>query len=258
MTKDINFRILDVKIDKITTIEVLEKIKGFLLLNDQHYIVTLNPEMIIEAQENTLFKSIINKANLVIPDGTGVLLAYKYIYHKKLPEKITGIDLIEKICKEKYINDLKIYLLGAKEGIAKKTSEILCKKYPNLKIIGAEDGIKDFMSDNYKIENDKLIKKINITKPGILFVAFGSPKQEIWISKNIKKMPSVKLAIGVGGSFDFISGKIKRAPKIFQRLGFEWLYRLFQEPKRIKRIYNATIKFGWIIIKNKKGKIPVL
>ena len=100
--------------------------------------------------------------------------------------------------------------------------------------------------------NKQLIRRINNAQPEILFVALGAPKQEIWIYENLKKMPSVKLAMGVGGSFDFISGRIKRAPLIFQRLGLEWLWRLILEPRRIKRIYNATAKFGWVVLKNKK------
>ena len=270
-------KILDVKINKITVAEVLEKIKGFLLSNKQCYIVTLNPEMVIEAQKNDYFKKIINGADLVIPDGIGIVLANKFLNRQALSKKITGIDLAYNICESKLAKDKKIYLLGAGQGIAEKASEVLSRKYNYLNIVGAEIGISNLeffrpkrccppweetslglgilrfapnLDDNkfYKL-NEELIQRINRTKPDIILVAFGSPKQEEWIYENLKKIPSVRLAVGVGGSFDFISGKIKRAPLIFQKLWLEWLWRLILEPQRIRRIYNATVKFSWLILK---------
>ena len=260
-------KILDIKVNEITTKEVLEKIKSFLLSDRQHYIVTLNPEMVVEAQKNNHFKKIINEADIVIPDGTGILFANKFLNHKTLPKKITGVDLVYEICEAEFIKDKKIYLLGAGEGIAEKTAEVLSKKYDCLNIADAELGISNFEfriwnksqnskfkiqnSDNDKFHelNEELIQRINKALPDIIFVAFGAPKQEEWIYENLKKMPSVRLAIGVGGSFDFISGKVKRAPLILQKLGLEWLWRLILEPRRIKRIYDATIKFGWMVLR---------
>ncbi|MEA2098429.1 MAG: WecB/TagA/CpsF family glycosyltransferase [Patescibacteria group bacterium] len=284
-------RILDVKINEITITEVLEKIKSFLLSDQQYYIVTLNPEMIVEAQENYYFKKIVNEADLVIPDGIGIVLANRFLNNQILSKKITGIDLIYKICESEFVKDKRIYLLGAGEEIAEKTAKVLSKKYDDLNIVGAEEGIRSKISNfqfpisnkfsifNFKIlrqvikriekvcddrqkilkqvQNDNqihiscnnLIQRINKAQPDIIFVAFGAPKQEEWICKNLKKMPSVKLAIGVGGSFDFISGKVKRAPLIFQKLWLEWLWRLILEPRRVGRIYNATVKFSWLVLK---------
>ena len=268
MNKNKNqIKILDVKINKITAAEVLEKIKSFLLLDKQHYIVTLNPEMVVEAQKNNHFKKIINEADIVIPDGIGIIFANKFLNHRTLSEKITGIDLIYKICESEFIKDKKIYLLGAGKGIAEETAKVLSEKYSYLNVVGAEPGISNFEfrisnkspnskfqipnSDNNKLHklNKELIQRINRVKPDLVFIAFGAPKQEEWIYENLKKMPSVKLAVGVGGSFDFISGKVKRAPLIFQKLGLEWLWRLILEPRRIKRIYNATVKFGWMVLR---------
>ena len=264
-------KILDVKINKITTKEVLEKIKSFLLSSQQYYIVTLNPEMIVEAQKNNHFKKIINEADIVVPDGTGILFADKFLNHRTLSEKITGIDLIYKICGSEFIKDKKIYLLGAGEGIAGEAAKVLSDKYGHLNIVGAEEGIRFEIpntkyqipnkspnskfqilnSDNNKLHrlNEKLIQRINMIKPDLVFIALGAPKDEEWIYENLKKMPSVKLAIGVGGSFDFVSGKVKRAPLILQKLGLEWLWRLILEPRRIKRIYNATVKFCWLVLR---------
>ncbi len=266
-------KILDVKINRIATKEVLEKIKFFLLSDKQHYIVTLNPEMTIETRKNIKFKNIINEADLAIPDGIGILWALDFLEKKNkslgklllfistllkllfnskhrrniLQYRTHGIDLIYKICGSEHIENKRIFLLGAGEGIAEKTAKVLSQKYDHLNIVGAEEGIK--MNQESGIRNDDLIQRINKAQPNIIFVAFGAPKQEIWIHENLKKMPSIKLAIGVGGSFDFISGKIKRTPLIFQRSGLEWLWRLVREPKRIKRIYNATARFGWMILR---------
>ena len=255
--------VLGVKVNKITGKKVLDKIKDFLLSDGQNYIVTLNPEMVVEAQDDNYFKKIISNASLVIPDGIGILLAYKFVNNDNLPERISGVDLIYKICEADFIRDKKIYLLGAEKGIANKAARVLSEKYNYLNIVGAEEGMRSKIpnsklqipnSDDTKYNkiNNNLIQKINNTKPNIIFVAFGVPKQEKWIYENLKKMPSVKLAIGVGGSFDFISGKTKRAPLILQKFGLEWLWRLILEPRRIKRIYNATVKFGWMVLKSYK------
>jgi N-acetylglucosaminyldiphosphoundecaprenol N-acetyl-beta-D-mannosaminyltransferase len=250
--------ILGVKISSITSKEVLDDIKIFLLSENQHHIITLNPEMIVEAQSNDSFKSIINEADLCVADGTGILLADRLLNGTTLPERIRGVDLMLAICTPDVINNKRIYLLGAGQGIAKRTAEVLKKKYPHLNIVGAEEGI-DIRSPKSKVQSPKkyteqnaeLVERIVRAKPDILFVAFGAPKQEIWIHENIKKIPSIRLAIGIGGSFDFISGRIYRAPRIMQKLGMEWLWRLVQEPKRCKRIYNATIKFGWMVLEKK-------
>ncbi len=264
--------ILDVRVDKITSTEVLKKIGEFLKSNDQHYFVTVNLEMFVRSQEDKEFLRILNNSDINITDGMGFSWAAKFISGVSL-ERIAGVDLIYKICEADFIKDKKIYLMGAGEGIAKKAANILEKKYSDLNIVGAEEGIyfkipnskfqipnksqnpkskKDTTSDNefYKL-NRNLIEKINNTKPDLLFVAFGSPKQEKWIAENLKKMPSVKLAIGIGGAFDFIAGEVRRAPKFMQKLGLEWLWRLILQPWRIKRIYKATAGFGWMVFKSK-------
>jgi len=252
-------KVLNVRVNKITAEEIISKIDKFLLSEKQHYLVTFNPEMAVEAQKDNYFQSIINQADLVIPDGIGIILAGKIIDCKISLKKISGIDLIYKICEAEFIKDKKIYLLGAREKVAEKAANILRQKYFCLSIVGAEEGIK-ILNTKYQILksnskslsklNNELIQRINKAKPDILFVAFGSPRQEKWIFENLKKMPSVKLAIGVGGSFDFISGKIKRAPLVFRKLGLEWFWRLILEPRRIKRIYNATMKFSWLVLKS--------
>lgn len=265
--------ILNVKINSVSQKEVLDNIKSFLLSDGQHYIVTLNPEMVVEAQRNRHFKDVINRADLSIADGIGILIANRFLNGERLPERIKGIDLMLAICASEFLKDHKIYLLGAGKDIAERTAEVLRNKYQNSNIVGAEEGMpKEITNDklqmtnkfpisniqypilDYDKINNALIDRINSAKPDIIFVAFGAPKQELWISENIRKIPSVRLAAGIGGSFDFISGKKKRAPVLIQKMGLEWLWRFIIEPKRIWRIYNATIKFTWQVLRNKKRR----
>lgn len=256
-------KILKVKFDSITLDEAAKK--ALALANDkkQHYIATPNPEILLEAQKNNKFKKILNKSDLNTPDGIGIIWAANFLhsirntnsfalkflkwlyslitipFSKKtiLKERVTGADLVTEICKHSVNNQNKIFLLGAAEGIAEKAAKILEKKHPGVKIVGTHAGTPN------PADEKQITQIINKARPNILFVAYGAPKQELWISRNLKRIPSVKLAAGIGGTFDFIAGKLKRAPKWMQKLGLEWLYRLIQQPSRIKRIINASIVF---------------
>ena len=269
-------KILDIKINIISRQEVLDKIKNLFFkpsLGEQ--LVTTNPEFILEAQKNNEFKNIINNSCLSVADGYGIRLASKYVSvisnqqsviskflfgirvawwgitrnNKKLDiikEIITGVDLVQEICKFSSVIPqycgirLKIFLLGGYGNTSRLAAENLKKQNPKLEI-------------NYSIfeafEADDIINIINNFKPDILFVALNHPRAQIWINNNINKMPSVKLAIGIGGALDYISGKIKRAPQNWQS-SYEWLFRLFKQPKRFRRIFNACLKFPWIVFIN--------
>lgn len=242
--------ILGVLIDNLKKIEALEVAEKFLIDGRQHYIVTPNPEMVVAAKKDKEFLEILNKADLAVPDGFGLILASRYL-RRPLQEKIHGVDLMTDICRLAEQKNYSVYLLGGEEGIASKTAEKLQKLFSSLKIAGAESGGKMEISDSrFKISD--LIEKINNANPDVLFVAFGAGKQEKFIAENLDKMPSIKIAMGVGGAFDFISGKVKRAPKWMRKIGLEWLWRFFIEPWRWKRIFTATIKFSWLVIKNGK------
>ncbi|MCX6806780.1 MAG: WecB/TagA/CpsF family glycosyltransferase [Candidatus Berkelbacteria bacterium] len=217
-------KILDIKVDHLNYNQTLDQIQKFILSKKPHQIVTVNPEFIISAQKDMEIKKILNSADLTTPDGIGIIWASK-ILKNPLEQRITGTDLVWKISELAHQHKYSIYFVGAKEGIAKKTSENLKAKYTNLKVAGAESSSP---------QDNELVERIRKTKPDILFVAFGHPKQERWIFQN-KNMLNVPVMIGVGGAFDYISGQIKRAPSWIRNIGFEWLYRLIKEPKRIKR-----------------------
>jgi N-acetylglucosaminyldiphosphoundecaprenol N-acetyl-beta-D-mannosaminyltransferase len=224
--------ILGVKIDNLTKEEALEKIEEFLEDNQQHYLVTPNPEFLVRAQEDEEFRRILNQADLAMPDGIGLIFASRLL-GQPLKERVIGVDLMEKICQRAAQKKWSVFLLGGQEGVAEKAAENLRKRYQGLKI--------EFGNSSPSFEQ----------QPIILFVALGAPKQEKWIVQNLEKIPSVKLAIGVGGAFDFISGRVRRAPKLFRLLGLEWFWRLLRQPWRVSRIFNALVRFPWLVLKSK-------
>ena len=240
-------QILGVYIDSVKKKYALAKIKEWLLSDQGQYkIFTPNPEFLVEAYKNPKFRRTLNKGDLNLPDGIGLKMVAP-IFGDKIIERISGVDFMLEICDTAQKNHKSIYLLGGRGETARKTSEILIRKYPNLIIKGASQGLED--ANSRGIENQDLLDEINGLKPDILFVAFGHPKQEFWIENNLSRLLSVKIAMGVGGSFDYISGKVKRAPRYLRNMGFEWLYRLAKEPRRFTRIINAVLVFPVLAIK---------
>src|SRR3989344_4327082 len=221
--------------------QILEYILQGLEKNIQKYfIVTPNPEILVLARSNTNYKKILNSAKIASPDGIGIMIAGK-ILEKQLKEKITGVDLVESLCRAVEEKPITVGFLGAGLAVAEETAECLKKKFPNLKVDFANSGNPD----------DKTVALVKGSKKeiDILFVAFGSPKQEIWIYENLDKL-QVKVAIGVGGAFDFLSGRVKRSPLWIRKIGFEWLFRLIYQPWRAKR-QASLIKFIFLVIKEK-------
>lgn len=215
--------IFGIQFDDLTMEEAIRQIKGFVVLPYSEFMV--------RAQKNKKFKDILNKADFCLCESRGLWIMARFV-SKKLKEPINGIELIYNLSQKS-----KIFLFGGTQDVVKKTAE----KLGNC-VIGYEHGFQDY---------NLVIEKINSVKPEILLVALGSPKQEEFIYENLKKIPSVKLAIGVGGAFDFISKHIKRAPKILQKNGMEWLWRLTIQPKRIKRIFKGV--GGLLLLTFKKG-----
>lgn len=236
--------LLGVKIDLQTKEEAVKKVEVFLADQDQHTIFTPNPEMLVDAQTDSYFREVLNTSDLNVCDGKGIQL-----FLKNKTERIPGVDLLIDICSICQKEQKNIFLLGSGSSeVVQQTKKALEEKFPHLKIVGIHPGIPIAITEDKKIqfdeqENNDMIASIVESEPDVLFVAFGHGKQEKWIYQFLADMPSVKIAMGVGGSFDYISGKIKRAPKLLRRMGFEWLWRLIREPKRIKRIWKATFVF---------------
>lgn len=234
--------ILGVKIDSISFTEAMLKIDGLVAGGKPAQIVTVNPEIVMAAQKDRDFRRIINQADLVVPDGKGIMLAAQFL-GKPLRERITGVDLTWAICKLAENRGYRVFFLGGKEGIAKKTAQRIKKLHPNLNIAGLYAGRPD---------DSRTIAMIKRAKPDILFVAFGALKQEKFIS-NLKFQisNSKSISIGVGGTFDYIVGVYPYAPEWLRKLGLEWLFRLFTQPWRWNRIITATIRFPWTVFLSK-------
>jgi N-acetylglucosaminyldiphosphoundecaprenol N-acetyl-beta-D-mannosaminyltransferase len=253
-------KILGIRIDQIDQKTLIRNAEQFLYSSSQHTIFTPNPEFLVKAYKDTYFRQVLNSSEINICDGKGIQLISKVRL-----ERITGADFIYQLCEIAQKLYKTIYLLGSgNDEIIESAVKKLKKEYSSLIIVGYNKGpdIKE-LPDGYlkidSIENNKIIIDIQDKKPDILLVGFGMGKQEKWIYENLIKLPSIKIAMGVGGSFEFISGKIHRAPKWMRKIGLEWVYRLIKEPGRIKRIWNATVVFIWLIVKEglKKKKNTV-
>ncbi len=205
------------------------------------FIVAINPEKILKARKDESLKNLLNSATYQIPDGIGVVYASK-LKRGRIRSRITGIDSMEMLCGISNELGYRIFMYGAKEEVIVKAKENLEAKYPNIKIVGTMNG--------YEKDNDKIVKTINESEADIIFVAMGSPKQELWITENMNNVCPY-IFQGVGGSFDVFSGNIKRAPKWMQKIGLEWFYRLIKEPKRIFRQLKL-FKFFFIVLFSKK------
>lgn len=230
-----------------TTSDIINRIKN----NEKLYILTVNSLIVYEYKKIPEYRNAVKKTNYHVPDGVGVLKPLKWIYKKSIP-RITGVDLIYKICEVSSIeNDISIFLLGTKEEIITEAKKKLLKNYPSLKIAGYNNGYFD------ESQNDSIINKINNSGAKILFVGMGVPKQDLWIAENLDRL-RVNLIMGVGGSFDAISQKIKRAPDFYINHNLEWFYRTLQEPRKrlkvIPKIFSYSFSALGYVLKNKKKR----
>ncbi len=236
--------ILGAHVDIVNAEQTLQRIKQLIKTGEPAHIITLNAEIVYQAQEDPALLSIINSADLVTPDGIGIVWAGKKLGYPLL-ERVTGIDLLYLLCAEAVQQRWRIYLLGAATGVAEAAARQLSATYPELQICGWHDG---YFPDQ---EVDGMIHDIRVLKPDLLFVALGAPKQEFWIKQYIKEL-NVPVSIGVGGSFDVVAGIKERAPEWMIKANLEWLYRLLKEPSRFKR-QLALPKFVVRVLKQ-KGK----
>jgi len=227
--------ILGVNVDKITLSGAVEKVKEFLTGDTSKVIYTPNTEIVMEARKSPDFKELLNRADLIIPDGVGLIYASK-IKKKALPERVTGVDLSIKMLEIANEKGYSLFILGGKEGVAKEATENISKKYPNIRIAGYHHGFFKGTHIGHRghAEEKGVVEKINNARPDILFVGLGAPKQEIWINEN-KNLLNCKVIIGNGGTVDILAGRVKKAPEFYRKHGLEWLYRLVKDPKRIKR-----------------------
>lgn len=236
--------VLNIGFDNITKDEAVAMGEKLLETEGASYIVTPNPEIVWMCREDTKLKETIEKADLVLPDGIGIVYGAR-ILGRPLKEKIPGIDFISGLFGRMAESGKTVFLLGAKPGVAQRAGAELSAKYPGLTVCGVHDG--------YFKEDGPVIEEINRAAPDLLLVCLGAPKQEYWMAKNRDKL-HVKLMAGLGGSLDVFAGEVKRAPVFFQKLGLEWFHRLLKEPWRIKRMMKLPLFLFAVMGQRIKGK----
>lgn len=233
--------ILDVMVDELTIDEAVSSIEMWSQQKREdsdiqsRRIVTANPEYIMAARSNPELLTIINSAAMVTPDGVGVTMAGR-LFKTPFPSRITGVELTHALAQSSSQTGLRLFLLGAGPGIAEKAASKLEEIYPGVVIAGCFAGLAGPEGDT------ETIAHIKEAHPDVVLVAYGMPKQDFWAVRNLHKTGAA-VAIGVGGTFDFLSGKVPWAPKIMRDIGLEWVYRLYQEPWRWYRDI-AMLKFG--------------
>lgn len=245
-------KILGVRVDDIGIYDALKKTREFLNDGRQYTVFTPNPEMLVVAYKDQRFRDVLNRGSLNICDGIGVKL------FGRLKNRVPGVEFMQELCRVAEEDNKKIYLLGGDKGVAERVSKKLEGEFPKLNIVGYSFGITFTIEECNKAivgeiiqGHEVLLQEINSSRADILFVAFGHEKQEKWIDINLSKLPYVKIAMGVGGSFDFISQDKIRAPKWMRSIGLEWFYRLLLEPKRLGRIVTAVLVFPWFVLRSK-------
>ena len=235
MTDRIN--ILGVGFDSLTMDEAVSRGMALMAEKKAAYVVTPNPEIVMLAREDPALLNAVRDAALVLPDGIGVVKGAR-ILGTPLKEKIPGIDFATNLMAKMSESGQKLFLLGAKPGVAELAAAALQERFPGLAICGTNDG--------YFQDDAPVIEKINAVQPDLLLVCLGAPKQELWMQTNASRL-SVGLMAGLGGSLDVFSGVTERAPEIWQKLGLEWLHRLLKEPSRAKRMSNLP-KFVFAVL----------
>jgi len=220
--------IFGVLIDRIDYNEACRRVEKFLQTYGRKVIVTPNAEIIMAARKDINLAEMLNRADICLPDGVGVVIASR-IFGNPLAERTTGFDFMLKILKMAEKQSLSVFLLGGKPDVAEKAAAKIKEMFPRIRIAGTHHGYF-----NEKEEN-KIIDIINDKEPDIVLVAMGFPKQEKFMIENRDKL-KFRVSMGVGGSFDVLSGNVSRAPIIMQKAGLEWLHRLITQPWRFKRM----------------------
>lgn len=236
--------IFGVLFDNYTIDEAVDKAIKSLVEDKPFIIATPNPEIVDIARKDSEYKNIINSSDIVTPDGIGIVYASKFL-KGHIKERAAGFDIVCGIISAINEKSGSVFLFGSKPGVAEAAANNLKDKYENLKIVGCRNG--------YFKDDSEIIKAIQDSKPDLLLVCLGAPKQEKWIHQN-KDILNAKILVGAGGTLDVLAGNVKRAPDIYIKFGLEWFYRLVKEPKRIGRMMKLPLFLIDVIVKKGKDK----
>ena len=235
--------ILGVQVDAVTMAEAVDFAEQLISARKPSTIATVNAEMLLRATYDEEFKTVLNAAELVVPDGAGTVWAARHLGYK-MPERVAGYDLVQELLKIAPAKSQRIFMFGSAPGVADKAKAKAENLYPNINVVGTRNGY--FTAD----DEPEIIAQIKNSKPDILLAALGFPKQEKWLAAH-KADLNVPVSIGVGGTFDVMAGVVRRAPRWMQRAKLEWLFRALLQPSRAGRLI-ALPKFVWEVHKSKK------
>lgn len=244
MVNEGTVNILGVPIDRVDNEAMLEQLDEWIEspAEDTRQVCTVNPEFLVDAQHDAAFRTVLLEADLRVPDGVGVLWAARLL-GRPLRERVTGSDGIYRICARAARAGWSVYFLGAGEGVAETAAGILRAESPALRVAGWYSGSPE------AAEWPALHARLATARPDILFVAFGHPRQDLWIWAHKAELPC-RVAVGVGGAFDFVAGVARRAPRFMRRLGLEWLHRLITQPWRWRRMLKLP-RFVFLVLRQR-------
>lgn len=235
--------LLGAGIDGLTIEECTHRIGEFIERGAPRFVVTLNPELLYQAQFHPELLSMIDRADLVTPDGVGIVWACR-VKGEPVPGRVTGIDLMLGLLQRAAVSGWRVFLLGSAPGVAEDAAYNIVEKYPGVNVVGSHHGY--FTPEN----EPELIEAIRKARPHLLFVALGAPRQEQWIYAHRERL-GVPVAMGIGGSLDVLAGRVPRAPEWMQALHVEWLGRLLRQPSRWKRMMVLP-KFAFMVLSKYK------
>lgn len=245
MTQPERCRILGAPVDALDMTSALAFIDRYVAEGERPGVVlAMNPEKVYALRRDPFLKRFFDGAALLLPDGIGVVLALRFLHGRKI-DRAPGADLMQALCARSPETGHRIFVYGASEEVNKGAVEELGRRHPGIRIVGRANG---YLPEE---EMGGLVAQINDSGADILFVALGSPRQEKWMQEHLPQL-NIKIAQGIGGTLDTITGRVKRAPKLFQKLGLEWLYRLLAQPSRIVR-QKALPRFAWEVLRAKCG-----
>ncbi len=236
--------ILDMPVHHVTMRDALETIDGFIRSGVSHHVVTADASMLVMAQQDADLRAIVGGADLITPDSEGILWASRQ-QGQALSERVSGVEIVERLCERSSHHGQKIYFLGAAPGIAEGAKARMEAKYPGAQIVGTRNG---FFTD---ADLPQVLADIRACRPDVLCVAMGIPKQEKWIARHREAL-GVPVLIGVGGTLDVLSDTVKRAPKIMRQLKLEWLWRVLKNPRKIGKV--MLLPRFVLLVRGHKGK----
>lgn len=241
--------ILGVRVDAVTYDDVLDAVQRWIEQGDPHQIVTVNPEFVMAALADDAFRRTLRAADLCVPDGVGLLWAAKRL-GARLPERVTGSDLVPLVAQVAARRGWRLFLLGAAPGVAAQTARLLEQQNPGLRIAGVYAG------SPASAEAQAIVQRVQNASPDVLFVAYGAPAQDLWIARHGREL-AAPVMMGVGGAFDHIAGVQRRAPAWVQRVHLEWLFRLVTQPWRWRR-QRALPRFVWAVLRQRRQAVEVV